>query len=61
MAPLLQELFLQKEASELEHVRKAAGFACFSQQKLIQEIEKIIDEGLKQSHSQISAQLERLI
>jgi|LakMenEpi03Aug12_release.lakeMendotaPanAssembly.Ray.scaffolds.fasta_scaffold5366598_1 hypothetical protein len=51
---MVQELLSIKEADELEYIKKAAGFSCYLQSKLIEHIEKIIDENLKEKHEKIS-------
>lgn len=42
-------------------MRKSAKVACFFETKLLTEVEKIIDEELKLSHSAISAKIEGLL
>lgn len=48
-----------KDEEEIENIKKASGFACFLQNKMIEQVEKIIDEGLRQKHDKISQIIEQ--
>jgi len=61
LGALVQESLCVKEAEELEYVKKAGGIAVWFQNKLISEIEDIIDNESQSKHADISAKIESLL
>jgi len=58
---LIQESLCIKEAEELDDVKKAGGIGVYFENKLIEEVEQIIDEELKKKHSEIARKIESLL
>jgi nucleosome binding factor SPN SPT16 subunit len=51
---LVQELLIKKDEAELDKIKKAAGFSCYLQNKIIEQVEKIIDQASKEKQDKIS-------
>jgi len=61
IGPLVQECLCVKESDELEIVRKAGKVAVWFEDKVIMEVENIIDNEAKTTHSAISKKIENML
>jgi nucleosome binding factor SPN SPT16 subunit len=57
MSTLVQEVLCVKEENEIQNVRKSAKLTCYLQNKIIEHVENIIDEELKERHNSISQKI----
>lgn len=57
----IQEVMLVKDADGLEAVRKSGQLSTALQKKLIEEVERIIDEDVKVKHSEITKKIEDVL
>jgi len=61
IGPLVQECLCVKESDELEIVRKAGKVAVWFEDKVIMEVENIIDNEAKTTHAEISKKIENML
>ncbi len=57
---LIQESLCVKESDELENIKKAGKVAIWVQDKVIQEVENIIDSEVRMKHCDISKKIEAM-
>ena len=58
---IIQEVLCQKEGLEIEHIKKAARICTHFQNRLIGEIENIVDADQQISHNDISNKIDNLL
>lgn len=57
----IQDCLAVKDQNEISYIGKAAKVSVYLEQRLIKEVETIIEEEGKKSHHEIAAKIEELI